>query len=266
MEEPEVARARETNGAPESGIGRRLRAARDRRGWSREALAFYSGISWSAIAQVESGRRRNLRPDTLVALAGALGVTIDYLVTGRSAAPMLDHEALMYGSDSELTSVAVPFLAEALDRSEAAIVVTSAGNAELLKGELGHQAGRLEFVEQASWYRTPGTAIEGYWAFLNASLEAGAPWVRIIGEPLWTGRSESETLRWTRYESVLNLVFSAEPVTVLCPYDTRAVSPEIAAAACVTHPHVIGCETRADGPQYVDPSVFVLGQKEAVSK
>jgi hypothetical protein len=209
---------------------------------------------------VESGRRRNLRPGTLVALAGALGVTIDYLVTGRSAAPMLDHGALVYGSDSEFTSVAAPFLAEALERSEAAIVVTSPGNAELLKGELGHQAGRVEFADQASWYRTPIGALDGYRAFMNASLEAGAPWVRIIGEPLWGGRSESETRTWTQYESLLNLVFSADPVTVLCPYDTRTVSRETAADACVTHPHVIGCQTRDDGPEYADPSAFVLGR------
>src|ERR1700761_4783343 len=69
----------------ESGIGSRLRAARERLGLSREALAFHAGISWSAIAQVESGRRSQLRPSTLLALATALGLTIDYLVSGRYA-------------------------------------------------------------------------------------------------------------------------------------------------------------------------------------
>src|SRR5438445_8615473 len=85
----------------QNGLGARVRAARQRRGWSREALAFHSGISWSAIAQVESGRRTNVRPSTLHALALALGVTIDYLVAGRSvAAPMMEHQALLYATDA----------------------------------------------------------------------------------------------------------------------------------------------------------------------
>jgi DNA-binding XRE family transcriptional regulator len=39
----------------DSGIGTRVRAARGRLGWSREALAFHSEISWSSVAQIESG-------------------------------------------------------------------------------------------------------------------------------------------------------------------------------------------------------------------
>ena len=58
----------------------------ERLGWTREALAFHSGLSWSAIAQVESGRRTNLRPSTLAALSRPLGVSIDYLVDGGQLA------------------------------------------------------------------------------------------------------------------------------------------------------------------------------------
>jgi transcriptional regulator with XRE-family HTH domain len=259
MQAREEVEGMETSVAPENGIGRRLRAARQRCGWSREALAFHSGISWSAIAQVESGRRRNLRPGTLVALAGALGVTIDYLVTGRSpAVPMLEHQALLYGSDSEFTSATVPFLAEALERSEAAIVVTGERNAELLRDALGRQAERVEFAEQSGWYRTPMDAVDRYRAFLQASLDAGAPWVRVIGEPVWAGRSEPETRMWTRYEALLNLVFSAEPATVLCPYDTRTAGVDTLDHARITHPQTIDGRTLATSPEYADPTGSVL--------
>ena len=94
------------------GIGSRVRAARHRRGWSREALAFHAGISWSAISQLEAGRRRNLRPSTLAALAGALNVTVDYLVTGCAvSSEMLEHRALVYETEDEFLAAAVPFLA-----------------------------------------------------------------------------------------------------------------------------------------------------------
>jgi transcriptional regulator with XRE-family HTH domain len=58
---------------------------------------------WSAIAQVEAGRRTNLRPATLSALAGPLGVTIDYLVNGgASQARMLEHSAFLYNTNGQL--------------------------------------------------------------------------------------------------------------------------------------------------------------------
>src|SRR5579863_10539426 len=98
------------------GIGRRLRAARDRRGWTREALAFHSGVSWAAIAQVESGRRRLPRPSTLAALSHALGISIDYLVDGSMArTTMLDHSVFPYRNDDRFQATAGSFLAEGIE-------------------------------------------------------------------------------------------------------------------------------------------------------
>jgi transcriptional regulator with XRE-family HTH domain len=243
----------------DSGIGTRVRAARERLGWSREALAFHSEISWSGVAQVESGRRRNLRPGTLTALAGALGVTVDYLLRGGPPSPaMLEHRALLYGTDEELVNVAGPFLATGVERSEASLAVTSGANIELLSDHLGPDAGRVEFVEARTWYRSPATALQAYRDFSRAKLAAGAPWVRIVGEPVWAGRPDSEIRLWTRYESLVNLVFAAWPVTLLCPYDERSVEPEIARQARVTHPHTIGGAAGAGSPDYVDPTGFVL--------
>ena len=56
-----------------SRIAATLKTARDRLGWSREALAYHSGVSWSAISQIESGRRKDVRLTSLSALADALG-------------------------------------------------------------------------------------------------------------------------------------------------------------------------------------------------
>jgi transcriptional regulator with XRE-family HTH domain len=241
------------------GIGTRLTAARKRLGWSREALAFHSGISWSGVAQAESGRRRNLRPDTISALADALGVTIDYLVRGGPAtSPMLDHKALLYSTDEEFMRTAGPFLAEGLERSEAVLAVTNSKNIELLREHLGSDAGEVEFIEMATWYSSPATVLDSFGERLSAKLGTGAPWVRILGEPVWEGRSRSETHLWTRYESMLNLVFAAWPATIICPYDERSVSPEIASQACVTHPQVIDRGGTAASLRYADPGQFVL--------
>jgi hypothetical protein len=171
---------------------------------------------------------------------------------------MLEHRAFLYGSDSEFVGTVGPFVTEALERSEAVLVVTSEGNADLLREELGASARRAEFAEHASWYRSPVAALAGYREFLKASLDAGAPWVRIVGEPVWAGRSQSETRVWTRYEAMLNLVFSAEPVTVLCPYDTRAVGGAAVGHARATHPETLEGSTLASSPEYADPSSVAL--------
>src|SRR6202043_3822709 len=95
------------------GIGARVRAARERLGWTREALAFHSGLSWSAVAQVESGRRTNLRPSPLAALSRPLGVSIDYLIDGSQSPPtMLDHSAFRYDADDQFATTMGAFLAE----------------------------------------------------------------------------------------------------------------------------------------------------------
>ena len=246
----------------DSGIGTRVRAARARLGWSREALAFHSEISWSSVVQVESGRRRNLRPGTLLALAGALGVTVDYLLCGGPATPaMLEHRVLLYETDEEFLNVAGPFLAAGIERSEASLAVTSRANVELLSDHLGAQAGEVEFADATTWYSSPGAALDSYKDFASAKIADGAPWVRVLGEPgpAWSGGSDSEIRLWTRYESLVNLVFAAWPVTLLCAYDERSVESEIVSHARVTHPHTIGPGAGADSTDYVDPGGFVLG-------
>jgi transcriptional regulator with XRE-family HTH domain len=243
----------------QNGIGTRVKSARERRGWNREALAFHSGISWSAIAQVEAGRRTNVRPATLHSLADALGVTIDYLVAGgRAAPPMLFHQALLYSSDAEFLDTAVPFLAEAVDRDEPALAVTTEANVELLRDRLGRAAQGIEFARRTAWYRTPSTALAGYVAFLERKLEGGAAWVRILGEPPRANGSKPDLSAWTRYEAVLNLAFGAEPVSVLCPYDKRGCDKQIIGQARVTHPHLAEPHTLACNPDFADPAALLL--------
>jgi DNA-binding Xre family transcriptional regulator len=62
------------------GIGPILQRLREEKEWSREALAYHSGMSFAAIEQLETGRRQDPRLSTLIALARALGCRLDDLV------------------------------------------------------------------------------------------------------------------------------------------------------------------------------------------
>lgn len=243
----------------ENGIGNRVRAARQRLGWNRETLAFHSGISWSGIAQVESGRRTNLRPTTLQSLARALGLTIDYLVAGGGGgSPMLAHCALLYETDAEFLEIAVPFLAEGVERGEGTLAVTTDARIELLRDRLGAAARKVEFAERSSWYRTPTQALVAYRDFLHARLEAGAPWVRILGEPPWSSDSPDQLRIWMRYEALLNLAFAAEPVSITCPYDKRCLDGQVLGHARATHPQTAERGGPHASSDYEDPVNLVL--------
>ena len=85
---------------------------------------------------------------------------------------------------------------------------------------------------------------------------------RIVGEPVWAGRSHEEIRGWSQYESLVNLALGPMPVTVLCPYDERSVHPAIVATARLTHPRILEAGAVADNPSYQDPGEFVLGAAE----
>jgi transcriptional regulator with XRE-family HTH domain len=242
------------------GIGPRVRAARERLGWTREALAFHSGVSWSAIAQVESGRRTNLRPSTLAALSRPLGVSIDYLVDGGlSRATMLDHSAFSYSTDDQFRTTVGSFIAEGIERSEAILAVTTGPNIELLHEQLGKNARSVEFIDSSAFYSTPIAALEAFREFSEAKLERGAAWVRVVGEPVWPGDTGAEVRLWTRYESLFNLVFAGSPLSVVCPYDERSVAPAIVSQSLLTHPHMLDERGITQSLEYTDPGRFALG-------
>lgn len=244
-----------------SRIGESLRSARTRVGWGREELAYHSGVSWSAIAQIESGRRRDVRLSSLSALADALGVTVDYLIgSGAAVAPRpLDHRVLPYASDEEFLAGAIPFLAAGIDRSDGLLAVTTAARVGLLRDTLEDGSEHVEFADSMDWYDTPKAASDRYRAFVQQKFGAGAGWVRIVGEPVWSGRSESEVTAWTRYESLLNLTFASLPATFVCPYDTGSLPAGIVEDATRTHPHVARGSEAVPSPSYRDAEEFLTG-------
>jgi hypothetical protein len=205
-----------------------------------------------------------VRPTTLSALSQTLGVSLDYLVLGTNPrTSMLEHRALVYDSDEALLQTAGRFMKEGNERGEALLAVTTKPKIDMLRAHLGPGAKAFEFAESKSWYETPSTALEGFREFCDSSLEKGAPWVRVIGEPVWEGRSDSEVDQWTRYESLINLVFAASPISILCPYDARSLDPEIVNAAQATHPHTADEAGPVSSPDYADPQSFVLDARKA---
>jgi transcriptional regulator with XRE-family HTH domain len=249
-----------------SRIGEARRVARARLGWSREALAYHSGVSWSAIAQIEAGRRRDVRLSSLSALADALGVSVDYLIGTAAAADapqLLEHRVFMHESDQQFLAAALPVLGEGIERSQCVLAVTTAARTGLLRDALDDRSKHVEFADSADWYRSPNAALNGYRAFVKERSEAGAAWIWIVGEADWARSSDAEITAWTRYESIINLAFASSPVTVVCSYDARSLPANLVADARRTHPEIVrGSETSAS-PMYREPEDLLLEARHA---
>ena len=60
-------------------FGERLIRAREQRGWTQQELAERAGIRYETISRIENGVHKEPRVYVAVALAKALGTTVDYL-------------------------------------------------------------------------------------------------------------------------------------------------------------------------------------------
>ncbi len=236
-----------------------LQSSRERLGWSRETLAHASGLSWAAITQIESGRRREVRASTLLALANALGVSVDYLLGGAATLSpgLLNHSVLTYGSDDEYVAPLVAFIVEGVARGDCVLAVTTRRHASLLQDALGDNARHVEFLDATAWYQSLPSAASGYRNYVKERYEGGAAWTRIVGEPVWTGHSDTELAEWFRYEALINLSFASSPATVVCTYDTRSTPESALDEAFRTHPQVGAGQVTASAT-YRQPEDFLL--------
>ncbi len=234
-----------------------VRAGRERRDWTRERLAHESGLSFAAIAQIESGRRADVRASSLVALADALEVSVDYLVRDEVAASMLQHRAYVYDSTDQLAQSVPPLVTRGLERGHPVLVVAPKPALSAIKKTLGSDARHVAWGESSDWYTTPFATTTRYAAFVRDARKAGADWVDIFGEPVWSGRGRAQAASWTRYESLLNLVFGAWPASVGCLYDARTVPRQVRSDLHCTHPEVVTAEGSEASASFEPPEQFV---------
>jgi anti-sigma regulatory factor (Ser/Thr protein kinase) len=157
------------------------------------------------------------------------------------------HRALLYRDAAEFLAGTAPFVRDGLAAGEPVLVVVPGSHVDLLSGWLGDAvAGQVRFADMDEAGRNPGRIIP--WV-LNAFLEehAGVR-VRMIGEPIWPGRSTVEYPACVLHEALINRAFAGRDATMLCPYDAFALDEAALSDAERTHPELVGA-----GPERVSP-------------
>lgn len=160
----------------------------------------------------------------------------------------LCHKALYYRNVDEYLAGCIPFVEEGLRAGEAVLVAVPEPNLSLLRAALP-RAG-VRFANMARSGRNPGAIIP--WV-LHAFLADQLKWARVIGEPIWPGRTDVEYPACVQHEALINVALADRPATILCPYDQARLPPSVIEDANRTHPML----TTGTSPDYADPSDIV---------
>lgn len=164
------------------------------------------------------------------------------------------HPALLYRGPEEYLAGTVPFILEGLAEGVPVAVAVPGPHLRLLRDELGDAAERVRLVDMTIAGRNPGRIIP---EMLRATADAHPDQhVRIIGEPIWPGRSAAEYPACVQHEALINLSFAGRTATILCLYDVANLDPVVVADAARTHPLLIRGRTSWSSPHYAPERIL----------
>jgi anti-sigma regulatory factor (Ser/Thr protein kinase) len=148
------------------------------------------------------------------------------------------HLALFYWDAAELVAGVVPFLLDGLAEGAAVGAALPRPHLELVRDGLGAaDARQVRLFDMSEVGRNPGRILAEV-LHQVAGSRPSTP-ARIVGEPIWPGRSELEYPACVQHEALINLSFHGLPATILCPYDAAHLAPAVLADAAATHPQLV---------------------------
>lgn len=168
-------------------------------------------------------------------------------------APDLVHDALFYETPQEYAASVLAFVRRGLEADEPVLVAVPEPNLSLVREGLGGDAPRVRLADMGRAGRNPGRIIG---TVLGAFVrEHPGRRVRVVGEPIWHGRSDDEYPACAQLEALINLALADAPLYVICPYDVARLSPDVLTDATRTHPVLARGTDRWHSPAYTDPTV-----------
>lgn len=172
----------------------------------------------------------------------------------NSAAPFA-HEALFYRDEDDFLAGTARFVADGVQAGEPVLVAVPEAGISLLRAELGAQADQVHFIDMTEAGRNPGRIIPGVLMAFSASAPQRR--VRMLGEPVWPGRSELEYPACVQHEALTNTAFEGRSGILMCTYDASALPAHVLDDARRTHPVLIDGSGRVASESYTDPAKLV---------
>ncbi|MGW6447497.1 anti-sigma factor RsbA family regulatory protein [Lentzea sp. NPDC055074] len=170
----------------------------------------------------------------------------------NSVAPFA-HEALFYRDEDTFLSGTARFVADGVDQGEPVLVAVPEVSIAPLRARLGGVADQVHFIDMTEAGRNPGRIIPGVLMAFSASTQSR---FRMVGEPMWPGRTELEYPACVQHEALINTAFEGRQGVILCPYNAAALPGHVLEDARRTHPVVIDGERRVASEWYTDPAAL----------
>lgn len=161
------------------------------------------------------------------------------------------HPGLFYQDLDEYLAGVGGFVRTALSAGDPVLVAVPGPHLDALRESVGGSAKDVTWTDMTELGRNPGRILAALQDFADLHVSRAA---RIVGEPIWPGRSPAEVLEATRHEALINTAFAGRPATILCPYDIRGLAPDVLADARRTHPTLIEEGRDLPSPAYTDAS------------
>lgn len=179
------------------------------------------------------------------------------------------HEGAIWSGATQLLERTLPFVLGGLDAGDAIVVALWPHNEYRVRTALGRDAARVRFVDPDAQGRSPARRLQGWLGLLaracpvssthDADIPPGSPRapfgrVRVVTESVRCDQRAAEISEVHLHEALLNVAIPAmAPLSVMCLYDAGAVTTDVLAGACRTHPVMSGAGAGApvyEGPDY----------------
>ena len=168
----------------------------------------------------------------------------------EKSTPLRGHFGLVYRTPGEFVREVSSFVAGGVESGERVLVALPGEKIDVIRSALT-SARDVRFVDMYWSGRNPARMIPTIRSFLDEQPGRRA---RLVGEPLWPGRSSAEIAEVAETEFLSNLAFRDDDVAVLCPYDASLLSSAIVRECCEnTHPHIIEREENLRAGGYDGP-------------
>jgi anti-sigma regulatory factor (Ser/Thr protein kinase) len=161
------------------------------------------------------------------------------------------HDAFFYRASDDLVDGALDWLQTGLDAGQPGLVALRQPVLGRIREQLNGQADAVEFVDIETVGKNPARLIPTIRGYLDSHANSRA---RLVGEPIWPGRSGPEIAEATRHEAMLNTLFDGSPIDMLCAYDAVGLPSDVLGDARRTHPSLLLHGRRTPNAAYADPA------------
>lgn len=146
------------------------------------------------------------------------------------------HQAIHYHGTDDLVSSLVSFVECGAALGEPVLLMLDGSALNVLADALEPMPGQVEMVDIDEVGPNPARVLPTWCDFVERHRGAR---LRVVGEPLRLSLGDDVLAECLFNEDLLNVAFDrAEPLWILCPYDTTALSASVVRGSLERHPFV----------------------------